>query len=235
MGDVGDRAGSEDRRQVELGVPGSEPDGADEDDPGARWCDEVVDQRRQLDAGGEREGADEMELGCVLRGDLGGDECGSATLGVAREHDVAKRSDVGELSDSTDAVEHGVAFGGGDGGGGHAGCSESFVVGRDEHGAAFDLLASVWREVLADVMRWRALVAESDGAVRPTRTRARPLAGIAAVGHDRETRYRDVAAVAAAGVVEHSPHRRGWVQLQSADLLRPDEGSRRRRVERVRW
>jgi len=180
------------------------------------------------------EGADEMELGCVLRGDLGRDEHGSATLGVTRQHDVAKRSDIRELSDRADAVEHGMALGGGDGGRGHAGCSESFVVGRDEHGAAFELLASVGREILADVVRWRTLVAESDGAVSPC------VDGTAARwyrrrGHDGESRNRDVAAVTAAGVVEHSPHRRGRVELQSADLLRPDEGSRRRPVERVRW
>ena len=93
----------------------------------------------------------------------------------------------------------------------HARRSHSFVVRGNEDRTTVKLLSTKRRQVVANLMRRRTLVAETNRAVGPREHRS--LARRSRSRHYRETRHCDVAALFAARVIEHPPDRRRRMEV----------------------
>ena len=131
-------------------MAGPQPAGTDHDQPLLRRRQECIDVAREHGTGGECDRADHRQFGCVLAGDLAGEQCCCAALRVPGDDDVVDRADAGQSSEGADAVEYGACLGLTFRVRRHAGGSEPGVVGCHQNGPALDLQATIRRQVVAN-------------------------------------------------------------------------------------
>ena len=207
-------------------MSGAQSGRADENETLIRRVGQRVGECSQFCSRCERNHAHQIEVGRVVGRDLGREQRRGPALRVARNNDSTDASDVGERGGSTDTVEHGMPLRDA-GERGHARRSYSFVVRGNEDRAAFNLLTTKRRQVVANLMRRRTLVAEPNRAVRPREHS--PLALRSRGRYYRETRHCDVAALFAARVIEHPPNRRRRIECREAQPSQPRSACRARR------